>query len=128
MLHLWRIRKAASRAKREAAIRARDAARTYAALERVLKELVSIDADILYWVKQWIKERKYENKVLTFGAPFEADAQMVQLESQGIVDGILTDDIDAWFLGGSNIFKGFTTRQSGKYSGIVGGTVRATSA
>ena len=120
-----KIRNTSSRDKRQAAIRARDAATTYTELEKVLRELVTIDADILYWVQQWIKDSHYDKKVLTFGAPFEADAQMVRLEQEGIVDGIVTDDVDAWFLGGNNIIKGFTTRKRGGYSAILGGMVRA---
>lgn len=142
----YKIRNTVSRQERESAIRARDAAKTYQELERELKKLVTIDADMIYWIRQWVKDRYYDNKVMMFGAPYEADAQMVQLERQGIVDGIITDDgsfvyvppprtytrahvttmhaVDAWFLGGQNILKGFTTRKQGPYSAILGGTVR----
>lgn len=143
----FKIRNRTRRQEREVTIRARDAATTYVDLERLLKKLVTVDADIMYWVREWIKDRKYDNKVLVFGAPYEADAQMVQLERQGIVDGIITDDgkfivvtvmphsqhthmhphhnaVDAWFLGGKNILKGFTTRQRRAYSAILGGKVK----
>ena len=36
--------------------------------------------------------RKLDKKVFLFGTPFEADAQLVQLEQQGVVDAIITDD------------------------------------
>ena len=42
-----KIRNAASRQQREAAIRARDVAKTYLELERELKKLVTIDTDII---------------------------------------------------------------------------------
>lgn len=108
---------------REQARRARDTATTFAELERCLRKLVRVDGDILFWLRQWIKDRKYGEKVYLFGAPFEADAQMTQLERQGIVDGIITDDADVWFLGATNILKGFTTRKRGPYSAILGGMV-----
>ena len=73
-------------------MRERDEARTYEGLERALKMLVCIDADVLYWVKKWVTVRKLKDKVFFFGAPYETDAQLVQLEREGIVDGIITDD------------------------------------
>ena len=120
----FKMRNAEERTRRAEHIRARDAATTFTELERHLKQLVTIDGDILHWLREWIKERKYEDQVMCLGAPFEADAQMVQLELQGIVDGIFTDDIDTWFLGGTNILKGFTKRRKGPYAAILGGTVR----
>ena len=38
--------------------------------------------------------RKRQSKMMVFGAPFEADAQLVKLEQQGLVDCILTGDGD----------------------------------
>ena len=73
-------------------MRDRDSARTYEEMEKALKQLVCIDADVLYWVKKWVADRKFTEKVLFFGAPYETDAQLVQLEREGIVDGIITDD------------------------------------
>jgi len=119
----FKKRNAENDAQREEAMQARDAATTFAELERCLRKLVRVDGDILFWLKQWISERKYEKKVYLLAAPFEADAQMVQLEQQGIVDGIITDDVDMWFLGATNILKGFTTRKRGPYSAILGGMV-----
>ena len=82
-----------SERKRQQAILDRDAARTYYAdMEKALKQLVCIDADVLYWVKRWVTARKLNNRVLFFGAPFETDAQLVHLQHEGIVDEIITDD------------------------------------
>ena len=64
--------------------------RTY--IERALKLLVCIVGDVLYWVKKWVTARELNGKVFFFGAPYETDAQLVQLERQGIVDGIITGD------------------------------------
>ena len=120
----FKKRNAENDTRREEAMRARDAATTYGELERCLRKLVRVDGDILFWLRQWIRDRKYDKQVYLLGAPFEADAQMAQLERQGIVDGIITDDVDVWFLGATNILKGFTTRKHGTYSAILGGLVR----
>ena len=81
-----------SERKRQQAIRERDAARNYLDMERALKKLVCIDADVLYWVKKWVTARKLNDRVFFFGALFETDTQLVQLECEGIVDCIITDD------------------------------------
>ena len=173
-----KLRNAVSARKRAKLLEKRDKCTSYKALEKILKvrsmfgcvpggspvfgrwrvqfspqsslqELMCIDGDILFWVKQWVITRKLQQKVLHCGAPFEADAQLVQLERQGIVDGIVTDDgkrmhpcacttthtlahmythlhthstVDAWFLGGNNILKGFTTRK--KQRRLLGDTWR----
>ena len=120
----FKMRNAEEQTRREELIRQRDSATTYAELEGHLKKLVTIDGDMLHWLREWIQNRHYEKKVMLLGAPFEADAQMAQLERQGIVDGIITDDVDVWFMGAVNILKGFTKRKKGPYGAILGGMVR----
>ena len=143
----YKMRNEESRQKREQAFRERDSARNYEDLEKALKKLVDIDADVLYWAKQWVSDMDHSDRIFLVGAPYEADAQLVELERSGIVDGIITDDgacipslsithththahthtdthlADAWFLGGNNILKGFTTRKTNKYGAILGGQV-----
>ena len=74
-----------------AAIAARDAATTYPQLENALKQLVCIDGDVMYWATQWVHQF-HKDECFLFGAPYEADAQTVSLEREGLVDGILSCD------------------------------------
>ena len=54
-------------------IKERDEARTYQQfLESPLKKLVRIDGDVLYWVKEWVKE-KHDEDIFLFDTPFETD-------------------------------------------------------
>ena len=59
----YKKRNEESERKRQEAILARDAARTYADMEKALKQLVCIDSDVLYWVKRWATARKLNNSV-----------------------------------------------------------------
>ena len=95
----YKKRNSISAEKRRQALRDKDAATTYTAMERALKQLVTIDNDVLYWVKEWIKGRNLSGKIKMFGAPFETDAQLVALEREGIIDGMLTDD-GTWVVSG----------------------------
>ena len=81
-----------ARRKREKAAAARDSARTLKRLEKALKQLVTVDADVLFWTRQWVTARNLNDKVLFVGAPYEADAQLVQLERDGIIDVIISGD------------------------------------
>ena len=103
-----------------AAIKERDEAQTYTQLENAIKKLVTINGDVLYWVKEWVKV-KHSVNVHLFGAPFEADAQLVALEQEGLVDGILTCDGDIFFLGGKNVLKGYRSLKKGPYAAILEG-------
>ena len=44
--------------------------------------MTSVGGDALYQVQQWIQESGRQDRILLFGAPYEADAQLVQLERQ----------------------------------------------
>ena len=80
------------KADRAKAIAKSKRARNLKTLEKYLLELLEVDADVIFWVKEWVRVRKLDKKVFLFGTPFEADAQLVQLERQGVVDAIITDD------------------------------------
>ena len=70
-----------------------------------------VNGDLIFQMLKWIAMmRKRKCKMMAFGAPFEADAQLVQLEQQGLVDCILTGDGDVILLGGQNVQFGYNTR------------------
>lgn len=62
-----------------------------------MKHPTALDhANILAWIKQ--------EGIEVYGALFEADQQMVQLEKDGIVDGIISEDGDEVILGAKLLF------------------------
>ena len=48
-------------------------------------------------------------KMMVFGAPCEADAQLNQLEKQGLMDVIVTEDMDNVLLGARLVQFGYNT-------------------
>ena len=56
-------RNAESSRKRAQAQRKADGARRYKSLESALKKLVSIDADVPYWTKQWVRDRDRADRI-----------------------------------------------------------------
>ena len=72
------------------------------------------NGDLIVQMLKWIAlMRKRKCRMMAFGAPFEADAQLVQLEDQELVDAIITGDGDIILLGGNNVQFGFNTRSRG---------------
>ena len=67
----------------------KDRATTFQGLEKALRKLMTVDADMLFWVTKWVEKKE---NIFMFGAPYEADAQLVQLERQGVIDAIITND------------------------------------
>lgn len=68
-------------------------------LDRARHDSAHYDIVLYALVKEWVLARGYEAHVLTVCAPFEADAQMVSLQQQGLVDKILSEDSDIAHLG-----------------------------
>ena len=63
-----------------------------------------VNGDVIYQFLKWVENmRKRKFRMMVFGAPFEADAQLVQLEEQGLIDAILSSDGDIVLLGGHNV-------------------------
>ena len=58
-----------------------------------------------------MRQRGFE--MMVFGAPYEADAQLNQLESQGLIDVVVTSDIDNVLLGARVVQFGYNTRGTG---------------
>ena len=55
-----------------------------------------------------MRERGFQ--MMVFGAPYEADAQLNQLEKQGLIDVIVTEDMDNVLLGARLVQFGYNTR------------------
>ena len=72
---------------------------TLSELDKVLKSTCTVTAELVLCVKEWAKQEHLMDMITFFGAPFEADAQMVHLEQVGLVDYIISEDSDLFFLG-----------------------------
>jgi 5'-3' exonuclease len=71
--------------------------------------------EIISLVKNWMMAECISYEC----APFEADWQLIALEQQGIIDGIMTNDSDLIALGGSNLYFDAKFASSGKESTCV---------
>lgn len=61
-------------------------------------------------VRIWLEQRPdLRNNIKLFGAPFEAEAQCVQLEKHGLVDETISRDSDIIFHGGVQFYSGYNT-------------------
>ena len=50
----------------------------------VLTATATVNGDLMYQVIKWVEAmRQRGNRVMIIGAPFEADAQLVQVSGQG---------------------------------------------
>ena len=64
----------------------------------------SIDGDLVFQFVSWVgRMRSLGKKMMVLGAPFEADAQLVKLQKQSLIDCILTQDGDTMLLGATLI-------------------------
>lgn len=59
-------------------------------------------------IVSWLKETKVE----VYMAPFEAEWQLVYLESKNMIDGIISEDGDTIILGGLNVYLGMSMNSS----------------
>ena len=98
-----------------------EGARTRAELEKVLKSTCTVTAQLVLCVKGWAKQEHLVDRITFFGAPFEADAQMVALEQMGFVDYIISEDSDLFFYGAKTQFTGFKTCRTDKYRQLLKG-------
>lgn len=74
----------------------------------------TVNGDLIFQMLQWISYmRGKEQSMMALGAPYEADAQLVQLEKQGLVDAILSEDGDLLFLNAKKIQFGYNTCETG---------------
>ena len=64
----------------------------------------TIDGDLVFQLTSWVRSMRTKGKkMMVLGAPFEADAQLVKLQMQNLIDCILTQDGDLMLQGGTLI-------------------------
>ena len=98
-------------------------ARTWQELDKANAKLVRVNGHVVHAFCEWARSKIAEDKFCLFGAPFEADVQLVVLEKDGYTDGSLTEDGDVYFYEGAcNLYSGFNTRSTRKYRTIINRT------
>ena len=70
--------------------------------KNALPKTATINGDMVFQLVSWVQAmRKRGHAIMLLGAPFEADAQLVALQNQGLIDVILSQDGDI-IMHGSN--------------------------
>ena len=95
-------------------------ATTWQEYDKVSAKLARVNGHLVKAFCDWARDKLSPLSFCLFGAPFEADAQLVFLEAHGFTNGTLSIDSDIFFYEGSeNIYSGFSTRSTKKYRSIV---------
>ena len=97
-----------------------EAATSWEQYDKSMQKLARVNGHLLLAFCDWVRVKLPPHMFCLFGAPFEADAQLVYLERAGFTHGTLTNDSDIYFLEGSrNMYSGFNTRSTRKYRSII---------
>ena len=95
-------------------------AETWQEYDKAMVKLARVDGNLIKAFCDWVRSKLSRSRYSLFGAPFEADAQLVYFERIGLTDGTLSNDTDIYFYEeSSNIYSGFNTRSKRKYRSIV---------
>ena len=63
--------------------------------KNALPKTATVNGDLVFQLYSWVQEmRKRGHKMMLMSAPYEADAQLVALQNQGLIDMILSQDGD----------------------------------
>lgn len=96
---------------------------TWKELDKANARLVRVNGHVVHAFCDWARNSIEEEKFCLLGSPFEADAQLINLEQHGFTDGTLSEDSDCYFYESSvNIYSGFNTRSTRKYRTIINRT------
>ena len=87
------------------------AARTLKEYEKHQAATAVVNGDLVFQFVAWVRDRRKQGvKIMVLGAPFEADAQLVQIQKQGLIDVILSEDADLTLLGACKVQFGYKKR------------------
>lgn len=93
---------------------------TWQQADKANANLARVNGHVIRAFCDWARDTLDDDKYVLFGAPFEADAQLIYIEREGFTNGSLSEDSDLFFIEGSkNIYSGFNTRSTKKYRVII---------